>query len=154
MEVNSMKKIKFGYYLITLGLSFVLGAGVFLLLFTFKLPADGLQGINTTDERPNGCVSCHVVRAGVLDKRVNAELSHHDDHPDITKIVDTVPDDCMTCHSKDSYADDLSSIAHKVHFDNPDDNHFVNMYGGSCLNCHTMNTGTGESSLKSGPKNW
>lgn len=110
-----------------------------------------LPGINAEDKHPQGCVDCHN-NEGDNDYRLNVSLKEVADHPAIDSIVNTVPDDCNMCHG--SYASKLNTITHTAHYANPDENSFVAYYNGQCLECHTINTATGETGIKSGPKNW
>ena len=112
-----------------------------------------LSGITTTDEHPNGCVDCHT-QSGDNDYRLSTELKNLSGHPDVTKIVKTVPKDCAMCHKPNSSAGPLNLQVHKIHFQNPGENHFIEYYQGECLACHSLDLSTGEMSVKSGPKNW
>ncbi len=112
-----------------------------------------LSGITTTDDHPNGCVDCHK-QSGGNDYRLNTALKEISGHPDVTKIVKTVPKDCGMCHKPNSSAGSLTLQVHKIHFENPDENHFISNYQGECLACHSLDLATGEMSVKSGPKNW
>jgi hypothetical protein len=126
---------------------------LFLFGVVISIGADGLQGIDATDNYPNGCVSCHS-QSDSGDYRLNTMMSEMNGHPDISKMVKTAPADCMMCHGDDSYGGKLSSVVHEKHFATPSDNAFVAYYGGDCLNCHSINVRTGEASVKSGAKNW
>jgi hypothetical protein len=112
-----------------------------------------LSGITIKDEHPNGCVDCHKVAGEGQDYRLNVELAAAG-HPDISKIVKTVPEDCAMCHKTGAKAGALNTQAHHLHYVNPDENHFIAYYFGDCLACHALNVATGEMSVKSGPKNW
>ena len=110
-----------------------------------------LSGITVKDEHPNGCVDCHKVSGG-NDYRLNVELGSG--HPDISKIVRTVPNDCSMCHKANTKAGALNLQTHKIHYQNPANNNFVKAYQGDCLTCHSLDLATGVMKVKSGPKNW
>jgi hypothetical protein len=113
-----------------------------------------LSGITITDEHPNGCVDCHVNAGGGNDYRLNVELKALKGHPDVTKMVRNVPQDCAMCHKPNVPAGALNTQTHRLHYQNPDENHFVTGYQGECLACHSLNINTGIMTVKSGPKNW
>jgi len=110
-----------------------------------------LPGINAEDQHPQGCVDCHR-ESDSRDSRLNVSLRKVAGHPPIDTIVNTVPDDCNMCHG--SYASPLNTITHTAHYANTEENHFVSSYKGQCLECHSIDTSTGKTGVKSGPKNW
>ena len=133
---------------------------VFAVLFTgsifFTFADEGtlqLSGITVKDEHPNGCVDCHKNAGDGRDYRLSVELKASG-HPDISKIVKTIPGDCAMCHKAGSKAGALNLQTHQLHYANPDENHFIEYYQGECLACHSLNLQTGEMSVKSGAKNW
>ena len=113
-----------------------------------------LSGITAEDEHPNGCVDCHRMTSDGNDYRLNAGLKEISGHPDVTRIVRTLPGDCAMCHKPTVPAGGLSNVVHMAHYANADENHYVEYYQGECLACHALNTATGEMTNKSGPKNW
>ena len=118
--------------------------------------ADGdvaLSGITVEDAHPNGCIDCHKESNG-NDYRLSTSLKELGNHPDVTRIVRNVPEDCAMCHKANVPAGSLSEVVHVAHYANPDENHFIGYYAGECLACHALNTETGAMSNKSGPKNW
>jgi hypothetical protein len=135
---------------------------MFTAVFAFTLAGSilvadeiaALPGVTVDDDRPNGCVDCHVKVDDERDYRLNVEVAHVEKHPPVDKIVKTVPDDCMKCHKEGSKAGAMSEVSHKSHFTKGKDNHFVSHYSGECLHCHSIDLGTGVIGVKSGPSNW
>jgi hypothetical protein len=111
-------------------------------------PKAYLPGLTGPDEAPNGCVSCHT------GKRTLKVMLEALDHRDMGDKVRVVPDDCKSCHEKDDELEALGPVAHSMHYARGSKSDFVIRHGGSCLNCHALSTGTGEVTVKSGPKNW
>jgi hypothetical protein len=137
----------------------ILTVGVVLagmLLATNLMGADvpKLSGITVKDERPNGCVDCHVKVSDEKDDRMPAELAHFEKHPPIDKVVKVVPKDCGMCHKPDAKAGALSQLTHKNHFQKPSENTFVTNHNGDCLSCHSLDMNTFKMGVKSGPANW
>lgn len=117
-------------------------------------PAAYLPGILQADGTPNGCVSCHQ-KVGDKDYTIPAELKNIKGHPDVSKMVKSVPDGCAVCHKEGAKIPSLAKVVHMVHF-GPDatKNVFVQHYSGSCLNCHKLDVTTGAMSVKTGKANW
>ncbi len=111
-----------------------------------------LPGINARDDRPNGCVDCHVKASE--DLRLNTVLAGIKGHPDISRIVKKVPDGCLMCHKGGGKAPALGLLSHKVHFlgDAADD--FLTKDKGQCLSCHSLDKSSGNVKVKSAPANW
>jgi len=107
-----------------------------------------LPGITSPDEAPEGCVSCHTGAMNLKNKL--AALKHRN----IDGKVEVIPDDCKSCHSEDQGLESMAMIAHSMHYASISNSEFITKHKGSCLNCHMMATGTGEVTVKSGPKNW
>jgi hypothetical protein len=134
--------------------SLVLAAGLAcaLLLATAAFAADPpkayLPGLTVDDEAPNGCVSCHKGQ-----RNLKAMLDALD-HRDMGDKIKVVPDDCKACHEDDDELEALGAVSHSMHYARGSKSDFVLKHGGSCLNCHALSTGTGEVTVKSGPKNW
>ena len=140
-------------------LSIVLVFAVFMTavyIFRGNVYADSpiLPGINAEDAHPNGCVDCHQKVSDTQDYRLNVELANLDGHPNVAPIMKTIPKDCSMCHKQGGAAPQVSVFVHKDHYKNPGENHFVTDYRGACLECHSLNIGTGEMTVKNGPKNW
>jgi cytochrome c553 len=136
----------------------VLGAvgtiSAILVLSAAAQPAPFLPGLTVKDETPGGCVDCHKNAGAGKDTRLNVSLpTAVKDHPDIAKIVKTVPTDCGMCHKPGQKAGDLGPRIHVVHYAQPEANTFVTVYQGACLNCHALGD-SGTISVKSGPRNW
>ncbi len=129
---------------------FVLGGA---LALTWAADTPALSGITVEDEHPNGCVDCHRNAGEGKDYRLNGALEEMD-HPDVSALVKTVPQDCGMCHKAGTPTGSLSLRVHKIHYEEPSENHFIAYYQGECLACHTLNTATGVMSVKNGPKNW
>ncbi len=106
------------------------------------------------DERPDGCVDCHVKKQGQTDLRLNA-LLHQIGHEPIERTRN-VPRDCQRCH-RSADVEGLQTfdvLMHAIHYDVPRTNTFITKYGGDCRNCHGMDADTGVASVKGGKKNW
>jgi len=119
-----------------------------------KGPGAGLPGITTKDAFPKGCVSCHIQKSPLGDRRLNKDLKKIKRHPDVTAMVKNVPKDCGMCHKAGPTPAPLKSALHKAHYGKKAASLFVKKFQGSCLNCHALNTKTGAMTTKSGPKNW
>jgi hypothetical protein len=100
------------------------------------------------DTYPNGCVDCHKKVSDEKDYRLNVLLAKEGKHPDITEIVNSIPDDCMNCHTEGS-ENSIGNIAHRKHYENPEENTFISEYQGSCFNCHSMDIEEGKVVVKS-----
>jgi hypothetical protein len=126
-------------------------AGAWLLgatAFAADPPKAYLPGLTAPDEAPEGCVSCHK------GKRTLKVMLDALDHRDMGDKIKVVPDDCKSCHEDDKDLEALGPVSHSMHYARGSKSDFVVKHGGSCLNCHALSTGTGEVSIKSGPKNW
>jgi len=132
---------------------FLFLAGTTLFLAAEEKPF--LPGLIQEDDHPNGCTDCHRLAGEGRDYRLNVSLKEMEDHPDITMIVNTLPQDCAMCHQKGSDAGELSMVLHKAHYHDPKvENHFIEYYQGECLNCHFLDLKTGDMKIKGGAKNW
>lgn len=116
--------------------------------FAADPPQAYLPGLTSTDETPEGCVSCHKGQ-----RHLKAMLDALE-HRDMGGKIKTVPDDCKSCHEDDDELEALGPVAHSMHYARGSKSDFVVKHGGSCLHCHALSTGTGEVTVKSGPKNW
>jgi hypothetical protein len=129
----------------------LLGAAVLLLGATVHAadpPKAYLPGITSTDESPDGCVSCHKGDKTV--KKMLDALKHRD----MKDKVNSVPEDCKSCHNEADGLEPMTLIAHSMHYAKGSKSEFVTRYQGSCLHCHAVSTGSGHVTVKSGPKNW
>jgi hypothetical protein len=113
-----------------------------------------LLGITVEDTYPNGCVDCHSNQGAHRVDRLNILVNNIDGHPNVTQIVNTLPEGCGMCHRPGVAAGPLNTQTHRIHYENPAENDFIGYYAGECLACHTLNPATGQMSIKSGPKNW
>ena len=113
-----------------------------------------LPGVTQVDDHPNGCVDCHRQVSAESDYRLNVSLKEMEGHPDISRMVKTMPKDCAMCHKAGASAGLLSNVVHEAHYEDPAENHFVSSYQGACLSCHTLNLSDGSMTMKSGAKNW
>ena len=111
-------------------------------------PKAYLPGLTSTDEAPKGCVSCHTGK-----RHLKAMLDALD-HRDMKDKIQVVPDDCKSCHEDGDELEALGPVSHSMHYARGSQSDFVVKHGGSCLHCHALATGTGEVTVKSGPKNW
>ena len=93
-----------------------------------------LPGITAKDEYPLGCVDCHKNEG--RDRTVASVLGKAKDHPNVAKLVKTVPTDCTMCHKAGTKVPELNLVIHTVHFRELATNPFVTSYGGVCLTCH------------------
>jgi cytochrome c5 len=146
-----MKKrnLKILAVILTVGL-----AGVIVALTAAAASAPVLPGITSKDNYPNGCVDCHK-KDGATDNRLNAVLAKIKGHPDISKVVKTIPADCEMCHKGGTgKAPLIAQVAHEFHYKEAATNVFVTTYGGQCLNCHALVVDTGVMKTKPGPANW
>ncbi len=115
-----------------------------------------IPGLTAADQHPNGCIDCHANEGAGKDYRITTGLAALKGvkHPDISKIVKTVPTDCMMCHKAGGKIPALNIVVHKMHFQNPATNVFVQVYQGSCLNCHKYDQASGVMSVKAAPANF
>ena len=127
---------------------------VILVLTAATQATPFLPGITVKDDLPNGCIDCHKNTGAGKDTRLNVSLpASVKDHPDITKVVKTLPGDCALCHKAGAKVAALNTILHAVHYAKPAENAFVTVYQGACLACHSL-AATGAVTVKSGPRNW
>jgi hypothetical protein len=116
-------------------------------------PTIGQLDIGAPSRAPHGCVSCHVKR-GKSDRRLNALLPKIKGHPNVSRLVETVPKDCGICHKKGSNAPLLKAAIHKMHSKGFALGAFAGKLTDPCLHCHRVNVRTGKIGVKSGLKNW
>jgi len=133
--------------------SVLLAMGLFVSISTVVAASDEsaalLPGITTKDDRPNGCVDCHV-----NDLRLNTLLGTVKGHPDVSKIVKKIPDNCLLCHKGTGKAPALANLVHGIHFKDAATNDFITKYKGQCLSCHQLVQTSGEVKVKTGTANW
>jgi hypothetical protein len=118
----------------------VLGS-IFVTAFML-MGIDAPDGVSPADGYPNGCVDCHQT----TDYTLNVQILNISGHPDISMIVQQVPDGCNMCHKAGAAAGALSLITHE--------NHDINIADGfseACFSCHIS---ADDISNKSGAKNW
>ena len=96
---------------------------------------------------PNGCVSCHTG-----DKVITKLLAEVKGHPNIAKIIKSVPDGCKMCHKAGAKAPELVTVIHKVHKITPPATVTAASFAGACLNCHAVDA-KGVASIKKGAAN-
>ncbi len=137
-------------------LAVLLAAGLFGSVLALTAASDDstalLPGINAKDDRPNGCVDCHV--KDKEDLRLNTVLAQIKGHPNVSKIVKKIPDGCLLCHKGGGKAPALGLVSHKVHYLGDTGKDFLTTYKGQCLSCHQLVLATGDVKMKSGPANW
>ncbi len=116
-----------------------------------------IPGITADDAHVNGCVDCHRKASEDSDYRISTyikELAGEGKHPDVTAMVNTIPDDCLVCHGETTAegmgTDPLARILHRIHLVGAEENHFVTGYQGQCTHCHALDKDTGRISTKSG----
>lgn len=159
-------------------LSLILAVGGMFAVFSQGKEAEvpGIPGITVEDTRPNGCVDCHrkdgsersslkllieewtkEVSSELLEKAraaapAGAELKGK--HADTVAMTNTVPKDCLICHSKQSAkamgAPEFGRLMHLTHLAGGEKNEFITGYQGQCVHCHALNTETGELTIKNG----
>jgi hypothetical protein len=113
-----------------------------------------LPGINAPDAQPKGCIDCHI-NAGGKDFRLTKVLGGiKGGHPDVGKLVKTVPMDCLKCHYASAMAPVLGSMTHRNHYQNQVNNDFLVLDKGSCLSCHTVDVNSGKIGVKNAAANW
>jgi hypothetical protein len=113
-----------------------------------------LPGITVKDENPNGCVDCHRNAGAGKDSRLNVSLpANVKGHPDIAKVMKSLPADCAMCHAAGRTAAPLQQVIHQAHYRDPAKNAFVTANQGACLHCHTLST-EGVAGVKAAAKNW
>jgi len=140
----------------TLTLLFVIAGAVIMATSLSAAAPAPIPGLTAADEHPNGCVDCHQNQGADKDYRITTGLKNLKGvkHPDITKMVKNVPNDCKMCHKAGGKVPELAIVLHKAHFERGADNHFIAFYQGACLNCHKFAPATGVMSVKAAPANW
>ena len=133
-----------------------------------------IPGITTPDKTPNACVDCHVNVPGKGDYRLPSIIAQWKNgvdpkvlpkakaaapegktivgkHPDVAARITTIPDDCLTCHGRDSKnAPPFAKLLHAIHLVGGEENHFLAVYKGNCTNCHKLDQKTGTWRIGSG----
>lgn len=100
------------------------------------------------DKFPNGCVSCHTG-----DRLIPNMLAQIKGHPNVSKMIKSVPDGCAVCHKPNAKAPELKVAIHTVHKIKAADNAKAADVTGNCLNCHVINA-KGAIDIKLGKPNW
>lgn len=142
-------------------------------------PLASLPGITTKDTKPNSCVDCHKLstQPRKFDGRLTTSLKKWTDkvpeellfkaqrtvpnnvkltgkHPDVSKFVKVIPNDCLSCHSsKSPNIPQFKQLLHVIHLTGKD-NHFVKNYQGQCMHCHKLDSTTGTWGFGSGKAEW
>ena len=123
---------------------------------TFGQAVPQIPGITADDPHINGCVDCQRTTED-SDHRISSyikRLAEEERHPDVTAMVNTVPDDCLVCHAETTAegmgTEPLASLLHKVHLLGAEENHFITGYQGQCTHCHALDQDTGKMRSKSG----
>jgi hypothetical protein len=134
-----------------------------------------IPGITTPDRTPHACADCHKTYPEMeIDGRLTTALAGWKEatdprilekaraaapagrtlagrHPDISALVKIVPDDCLMCHSRDSWAaPPFTKLLHAIHLVGGKENHFLTLANGTCTNCHKLDEQTGTWHLGSG----
>jgi hypothetical protein len=157
----SMSKRKGRVFLTALlvGTSLLLVGGIAFVTFGQQgEPAmPEIPGITVDDVKVSGCVDCHYKESDERDYRLSTslgELVEEGKHPDVSAMVNTIPDDCVMCHSEQMAegmgTEPLGPMMHKIHLVGGAENHFIAGYQGQCTHCHGFNEETGGFSIKSG----
>ena len=116
-----------------------------------------IPGITVDDINTNGCVDCHRKVSEDSDYRISTyikELAEEGNHPDVTAMINTVPDDCLVCHGETTAegmgTDPLAPILHRMHLVGMGENDFITGSQGQCTHCHALNKDTGQMRTKAG----
>jgi cytochrome c553 len=159
-------------------LSLILAGGSIFAVFSQGKEAEmpNIPGITVEDTRPNGCVDCHRkdgsersplkllikewtkgVSSELLEKAraaAPAGVELKGKHADTVAMTNTVPQDCLVCHSKQGAkmigAPELGRLMHLTHLVGGAENEFITGYQGQCVQCHALNKETGELTIKNG----
>jgi len=122
-----------------------------------KIDIKDSRGQLEKDPKPNGCVDCHRKVSEERDYRLITyirKLAEEGEHPDVVAAVNTIPNDCLTCHSESAAkgigTEPFATLLHKIHLVGGKENHFITHYEGKCTYCHALNMETGEWRIKSG----
>lgn len=110
--------------------------------FAFFVPASAAAATGA------GCVMCHTG-----DRVIPNMLAKISGHPNVTKIVKSVPDGCAMCHKPGAKAPALMNAIHTVHkIPLATASTKAADVKGSCLNCHIV---SGDKiQIKTAPANW
>lgn len=162
-------------------LSLILAGGSIFTAFSHsqekEVEVPSIPGITVEDTRPNGCVDCHQkdgdqshpsltlliqewteeVSSELVEKAqaaASSEVTFKGKHPDVGAMISTIPEDCLTCHSKQSAkmigAPELGRLTHLIHLVGGAENDFITGYQGQCVQCHALDKETGEWTIKNG----
>ncbi len=140
-------------------------------------PPRNIPGITSEDNFPNACVDCHLnytemnmdTRFSTLIKLWNEKVDSallakaqasapeglvlKGKHPNSPKSFNNVPQECLTCHKKDTkIAPPFAGMIHKIHLTGGEQNHFLTIFQGECTYCHKLNSTTGRWTIPSGPE--
>jgi cytochrome c553 len=159
-------------------LSLILAVGSMFAVLSQGKEAEtpDIPGITVEDTMPNGCVDCHrrdgsessplkllikewtkEVSSELLEKAqaaAPAGVELKGKHADTVAMTNTVPKDCLVCHSEEMSkalgAPELARLMHLIHLVGGEENEFISEYEGQCVHCHTLNKETGELTIKNG----
>ena len=134
-----------------------------------------IPSITTPDRTPHACVDCHANHPEMkMDFRLTTILAEWKNgadpeilekakaaapagrtlagkHPDISALVKVIPNDCLMCHSRDSWiAPPFAKLLHAIHLVGGTENHFLARANGTCTSCHKLDEKTGTWHLGSG----
>ncbi|MFZ4614685.1 MAG: hypothetical protein ACOYM2_00645 [Rectinemataceae bacterium] len=94
-------------------------------------------------DAPGGCVTCHTG-----DKAIPTVLTKVKGHPNVTKLIKSVPDGCAMCHKAGApKAPTLVVAIHSVH--KVAKGVKAADIKGDCLTCHST-----DGKVKKAPSNW
>jgi hypothetical protein len=139
-------------------------------------PVPSINGITTTDVKPNSCVDCHKIYT--TPRQFDGRLTTHmkewikktppellekaqrtmpegvkleGKHPDIISYLKVIPNDCLSCHSSSSKrVPQFRRLIHVIHLTGGKENHFIMNYQGQCTYCHKLDQNTGTWGFGSG----
>ena len=139
-------------------------------------PARNIPGLTAPDSFPGGCVDCHInmperkqderlsilmaqwrqkVRPELLMKAqavAPAGIKLKGMHPASPKALESVPNNCKLCHTKESkMAPPLAALIHTIHLTG-EQNQFLTTFQGECTHCHKFAAATGSWNMPSGPE--
>lgn len=98
-----------------------------------EAPPAGEVKLVSTEDKPQGCASCHVKVADDKDYRLEAEIKKIQGHPQVTA---TKVKECITCHGANAGERAFKKLLHARHY--KEGSVFVKNYDGACVNCHKM----------------
>lgn len=91
----------------------------------------------SSDEKADGCVSCHRKVSEEKDYSLTAEMAAMNKEFGHPNMPIEGPEQCATCHREGDNS--LDKVLHKAHLLG-EENHFLTNYEGSCVQCHALTT--------------